>query len=179
MGGLNPSSLPIRSATRAAMFEVFLRRFVYLILILVASAFTFLDRAVGISTMTPAILVALAFGFFVALPLFFNGDKGVKRLLFAVAVYAVFAGCITFVRHIDWDKRKTFMRAFARIQPGMTRSQVESLMSEEFRGMAPVGHWTGDRGRYCLDPNDGAFNAEIVFVSMQDDQVVKAEYLTD
>ena len=54
------------------------------------------------------------------------------RWLIGIAVYGIFAGWIMAQRHIDWTVTKPFRRAYAQIQPEMTRAQVEPLMKNEF-----------------------------------------------
>ena len=79
---------------------------------------------------------------------------------------------------------KPFTRFFSRVEAGMVEAEVMSELTRQFpeggRFPRPV-HSGYDDGSLCfqLDPNDGAYNAELVVIEMQDGRVVSKEYLPD
>jgi len=79
---------------------------------------------------------------------------------------------------------KPFRRFFAHVHPGMAETEVTALLAAEFpeggRFPRPVQSRTDDGDLWFqLDPNDGAYNAELVVVKMRDRRAVSKEYLPD
>ncbi len=174
-------SRPPRASRTSATFESWLATSLSVAaLVSLGLVFTLADLAVQLSTSATALLVVLALGLLFSLPLFFGGRRSIHQLLIAVAVYGIFAAWIVTLPRIDWDVAKPFVRAFHQIHPGMTRADVEVVMRREFLGKkAPTPTWKAQTGHYILDPDDGAFNAEILFLQMTDGRVTSVEYLMD
>lgn len=79
---------------------------------------------------------------------------------------------------------KPFKRFFSRVEAGMVEADVMGELTRQFPegGRFPRPVRSGyDDGSLCfqLDPNDGAYNAELVAIKMQDGRVVSKEYLPD
>jgi len=61
----------------------------------------------------------------------------------------------------------------------MTLEEVEVEFRREFNGTLPSHRYEPSSWHYCLDPNDGRFNAEIISIGVREGRVVTAEYLPD
>jgi hypothetical protein len=145
-------------------------------LLALGAAFAVLDMTFCIGESRTAALIALALGLIAAGPMFFRKQGGVRWLLVAVAIYGLFAAWIAVQREIDWNMRRHFLRAYSQIHPGMTREQVEEIMSRQFRTKRPVLIVTSSGLLYRLDPGDGRFNSEFMDIDMVDGKVVSTYY---
>jgi hypothetical protein len=126
-------------------------RLAVLSLLALAGAFAIIDAKIGASTMALPVLIVLALGFAAAWPLFLARGRGVRRLMISIALYAVFMGWVTGLRNIDWNSHKAFLRAYAQIQTGMTREEVEAVIHRELSGWQPVVDWSKGPGYLRLD----------------------------
>jgi hypothetical protein len=98
----------------------------------------------------------------------------------AVAYIAILLG----LPFLSISPVKPFTRFFSNVHVGMHEDQVIEQLAVQFpeggRFPRPVQSRYDD-GSLCfqLDPNDGAYNAELVVVKMRDGRVVSKEYLPD
>jgi len=85
---------------------------------------------------------------------------------------------------IDFSPVKPALRAVKAIQPGMSESQVRSILDRAFPAqgrfrrpeMGPLRRGVLD---FVLDPHDGRYNAAVVEVTFHDGKVVMARFLPD
>ncbi len=143
------------------------------------TAFAVYDMSFNIGESTEAVSIALTLGFVAAGPLFLQRAGGLRRLLVAILVYGAFAGWIVVQRHIDWNVRRPFVRAYAMIRPGMTREQVEAALRQELRGKRLTARSDTWGVQYTLDPDDGRFNSEFIIIEMIEGRVVSTRYSPD
>ncbi len=122
------------------------------------------------------------FYLFAALPLLVALLAWRERVVqFAMVAYAVVFIALPF---LTLSPVKPFRQFFSHVQPGMTEAEVTAMLTEQFptggRFPRPVQSRTDDGDLWFqLDPNDGAYNAELVVVKMQDGRAVSKEYLPD
>jgi hypothetical protein len=84
---------------------------------------------------------------------------------------------------IDFSPTKPFHRFHNAIQVGMTTNEVMAALHFEFpdKGRFPVPVLNQDTNRFIfiLDPTKQAYNAEDVFVTLQDGRVTGKQYSAD
>ncbi|CAN5833376.1 hypothetical protein BH23PLA1_BH23PLA1_12010 [soil metagenome] len=139
--------------------------------------FAIFDRLQGVSTLDLAVGLVIGLGVMVMLPLFVASGRDLRRLMAAIALLGLFIGSVVGLRYMDWDMRKPFLRAYHRIEPGMTIEQVDDLMRWEFRGNRPSLREESGGAVYILDPADPRFKAEIILIKLLGGRVVSAAYL--
>jgi hypothetical protein len=148
-------------------------------LVAIGTAFALSDMSFNVAESTESLVAVLLLGLIAAAPLFLRQQIAMRRMLVAIAVYAVFAGWIAAQRHIDWNMQVPFRRAYSQIHAGMSGEQVESVMNREFRGKRPIARIDRWGVQYSLDPDDGRYNAEFIIIHMIDGKVSSTEYLFD
>jgi predicted membrane protein len=79
---------------------------------------------------------------------------------------------------------KPYKRFFAAVQVGMTEQEVLGLLHREFpeggRLSVPVRRdFTSNQMAFFLDPNESAWNAEAIFIQLNDGRVVSKKYSRD
>jgi hypothetical protein len=83
----------------------------------------------------------------------------------------------------DFSPTKPFRRFYKAVQVGMTKNEVMLAMHSEFpdrgRFPVPVVHEDTNRLGFILDPTRQAYNAEGVFLDLQDGRVVRKIYSSD
>ena len=92
---------------------------------------------------------------------------------------ALFLTMIIAVRTIDWDSRKPFLRALAQVTPGMSRAEVEQVMSG-FIQMTPAST-TGDTSQPLgfRHTDEGWGNADVGMIMVQNNRVVAVQFSHD
>lgn len=95
--------------------------------------------------------------------------------LFAISLFAF--------HFIDFSPVKPFKRFYNSIQIGMTKKEVAVALHQEFpdggRFPVPVPFENTNHFGFMLDPNKGEYNAEDVFVMLQDGRVASKTYSPD
>jgi len=84
----------------------------------------------------------------------------------------------------DLSPIKPYKRFFSAINEGMIEVEVMAVLHQEFPqgGRFPVPVLRSDetnRLMFFLDPNQGAYNAEGIFVTLRNGKVVAKEYSPD
>jgi hypothetical protein len=125
------------------------------------------------------LLVSMVAGLIALLPVIVASRQAVGGLLFAVAIYAVFAGWLVVQQGITWNMRKGFLRVHSQVQIGMRIEEVEAIISREFLGKRPFAQVHIWGVQYTLDPSDGRFNEEYMLLDVVNGRVVSVQYLDD
>lgn len=132
-----------------------------------------------VSATTPVLFLFLALGGLLTLPLLIGRGRGLRHLMAAVALFGAFAAGIAHRYHSNDDLVKPFARAFAGIRSGMTPAEVDAVFRAQFPGRLPLKEGGGGSISYILDPDDGRYNSEIIYVKLTNGRVVAVEYLPD
>ena len=94
-------------------------------------------------------------------------------------MFAVFAAGIMATVNSD-DPLDRFHRVYWRIQPGMTRAEVEEVVRLYFPGEKPPACWSESEGGYCLGTRlGGQGDANCIQISLENGRVVQADFLPD
>jgi len=96
-------------------------------------------------------------------------------ILYAIGIFAF--------QFIDFSPVKPFHRFYNSIHDGMTKKEVMAALHFEFpdKGPFPIPVLNEDTNRlgFILDPTKQAYNAEGVFLTLQDGRVVSKAYSAD
>jgi hypothetical protein len=149
------------------------------LLSLLGGTCAFLDGLAGIMVFPQAILIAMGVGLLVAAPLFVGRRRSVRDMMIGIGVLGLYFGWVVALGQLDWDKRKPFIRAYARIQEGMTQREVEDCLRNQFGDRVPPSTIGPRSMSYCLDPNDGRYNSEFIMIHLEDGRVVSKKYEPD
>ena len=124
----------------------------------------------------------LGFYLFAVMPLLVASLARRERIVqFAMVVYLAVLVVLPF---IDLSPVKPFTRFYSEVKPGMIEAEVLSRLARQFpdggRFPCPVQRKLDDGSLWFqLDPNNGAYNAELVIVKMSEGSTVSKEYLPD
>lgn len=104
-----------------------------------------------------------------------------RVLQFSVVAYVAVLIALPF---LTLSPVKPFRSFYSLVENGMTETEVSAILAEQFPVAGnfprPVQSRTNDGDLWFrLDPNDGAYNAELVVVKMQNGRAVSKEYLPD
>lgn len=95
----------------------------------------------------------------------------------------VYIAVLVLLPFVSLTPRKPFLQFYYAIDRGMTQDQVRAELGRQFsrNGLfpCPVEYASDEELSFLLDPNDGAYNAELVVVKMASGRVVSKEYLPD
>lgn len=141
---------------------------------LIALLTTLVDGVIPVIASLRGVLGAFAIAFSFAAPLLLGSHR--KRRAAALAVHFAW---LLFLTRGAWDPRKPFWRFYSSIERGMTQEQVDEQLRRQFTGRLPQGRYVEDQWYYCLDPNDGRYNAEIIWVVFRNGRVTEAHYSPD
>jgi hypothetical protein len=154
-------------------------------LTIVFSLWLFLDYFLSISLNWGLLPLVLLAGGLIALPGLSNRSH--RNLNFVLV--AIFATAIFTLPFLDITPAKPFYRFYSSIRPGMSIAEVQKQLDQYFpdngKYPKPVAHGIQKTSKgqeeqsFQLDPNQGAYNAEIVNVTYSKGQVVSANYSPD
>ncbi len=141
---------------------------------LIALLTTLLDCVIPMIASLRGVLGAFAVAISFAAPLLLGSQR--KRRTAVLAVYFVW---LLFLTRGEWDPRKPFWRFYCSIERGMTQEQVDGQLRWQFTGDLPTRQYVADEWQFCLDPNDGRYNSEIIWIVFRNGRVTEAHYSSD
>lgn len=136
------------------------------------------DAVIGVSALPGASSFVLGAGFLVVAAATAGRKLPVRRLLLAVALFAAFAAWVVTLRDSDAPLHR-FRWVYWRIEPGMTRAEVEALFREAFPGRRPLSQWSPRGGFYRLGGLDPSADPEVIEIALKDGRVASTRYLPD
>jgi hypothetical protein len=154
-------------------------------LIITFGFWMFLDILLLVSTSWIFLIIALLIGVLIS----YLGLSSSHYWRTHVALLALYAAAVFALFYMDLTPAKPFHRFYDSIRPGMSVAEVQQLLDRHFptNGGYPKPVSSGiqkDSNReetlsFQLDPNQGAYNAELVGVRFSNGQVVDANYSPD
>lgn len=120
-------------------------------------------------------IATAAFAAFFALPALLLLWRAPWRI--KLALLGSFLLLILFVRNLDWNTRKPFLRGLDSIHAGMTTAQVDTAMKGFLRG--PAGGISKYGTVSYRHTDEGWGNADIGVVTFANGLVTRVEYLPD
>jgi hypothetical protein len=145
----------------------------------VGAACAVLDMSFCVSDFTEFQFIALAAGLIAMGPMFLRRGQTIRGMLSTTALFCILAGWLAAQPQISWNMRRSFLKAYSRIQIGMMREEVEAIIIREFPGKRPIARVANWGIQYTLDPEDGRYNAEFLLLEIANGSVISKQYLDD
>jgi hypothetical protein len=123
------------------------------------SAFLILDLGFSVSLFPQFVVIYGAFWLLVG-ALLLSGRQMRDKLL----ILGLFVAILFFLRSVDWNSRKPFLRSLYRIEEGMSESQVEQIMNgytKTYGGGPPPSH--PEYREYEYDESGGLLTGWVTF----------------
>ncbi|MCX6345641.1 MAG: hypothetical protein NT018_11315 [Armatimonadetes bacterium] len=107
-------------------------------------------------------------------------------------VFSIFILSVVILGAVPWTPREHFLQYFNRIKPGMTASQVDSLMEHHYlekhiykitkdynKDYLPENVKNADQAASYRHSDDGAYNADIGEIYYRNGRVLNTRFLPD
>lgn len=106
-----------------------------------------------------------------------------KRLA-PLVMFAAITLALLVLPFVPWPPTKPYRAFHACINKGMTQAQIVTLLDRHFQNRAFDGRPTitrrsADHIIMVLDPNNGRYNAEVIYVYFKNNRVVSKQYSPD
>jgi|GEM_PF-3098215 len=143
--------------------------------------YVYIDVVVGISASPQWTGVWMVAGVGVGLLPVARSTLGLRQVIVTIILCAGFSGLIVSYQRPDPNNfRRCFQRFYLGIHVGMTQTDVERILHQEFPGVRPKSpHWNGKVIWYALGELDRDFDAEFIEIRISQGRVVRTAYLLD